>query len=69
VDVRESNATDAILAVGFVPGVSWLWIAGTAAVLAALVAAFAVPLTDGAEGDASQADISSHGAAPAGEGA
>ncbi len=40
VDVREANTADATLSVHFVPLASWLWIAGVAAVLGALVAAF-----------------------------
>lgn len=43
VDVREANTADAILTVRFIPGASWLWLAGAAAVAAALVAAVATP--------------------------
>jgi hypothetical protein len=41
VDVREANTADAILTVRFVPGATWLWIAGALAVLGALAAALA----------------------------
>lgn len=37
VDVREANTTEALATVRFVPAASWIWIAGTLAVLAALV--------------------------------
>jgi len=41
IDVREANTTDALATVRFVPAASWIWIAGTLAVLAALVMAVA----------------------------
>jgi hypothetical protein len=41
IDVREVNTTDALATVRFVPAASWIWIAGTLAVLAALVMAVA----------------------------
>ncbi|HEY3285515.1 MAG TPA: hypothetical protein VGJ96_00180 [Gemmatimonadaceae bacterium] len=44
IDVRDADATTAVLSVRFVPMVSWLWAAGIVAVLAALLAAFAGPV-------------------------
>lgn len=43
IDVREANTADAILTVRFIPGVTWLWLAGLAAAIAAFAAAFAAP--------------------------
>ncbi len=40
VDVRQSGTADAVLTVQFVPAVTWIWIAGIVAVLAAFVSAF-----------------------------
>jgi cytochrome c biogenesis factor len=64
VDVREANTTDALATVRFVPAASWIWIAGTLAILAALVMAFA-PLPKGASGAASElaSEAGSHPAA------
>lgn len=41
VDVREASTAAAILTVRFVPLASWIWLAGTCAMLAAMVAALA----------------------------
>ncbi|MBA4070929.1 MAG: hypothetical protein C0497_03700 [Gemmatimonas sp.] len=41
VDVREASTAAAILTVRFVPFASWIWLAGTFAVLAAIIAALA----------------------------
>jgi hypothetical protein len=37
VDVREASTTEALATVRFVPAASWIWIAGTLAILAALL--------------------------------
>ena len=41
IDVREANITDVLATARFIPGASWIWIAGTLAVVAALVMALA----------------------------
>ncbi len=41
IDVREASTTDVLATARFIPGASWIWIAGTLAVLAALVMAVA----------------------------
>ena len=41
VDVREANTADVLATVRFIPAASWIWIAGTLAILAALVMAVA----------------------------
>jgi cytochrome c biogenesis factor len=40
IDVHEANTADALATVRFIPAASWVWIAGTCAVLAALLLAF-----------------------------
>lgn len=56
VDVRDVSPADAVVTVRFIPGVSWLWIAGAAAVIATLVAAFAGRTDDGPPVDAADAE-------------
>ncbi|MHB8839117.1 MAG: hypothetical protein ACYC7F_09225, partial [Gemmatimonadaceae bacterium] len=46
VDVRDADASGAVLTVRFVPGATWLWLAGVVAVLGALVATVARPPED-----------------------
>lgn len=67
VDVREANTTEALATVRFVPAASWIWIAGTLAVLAALVTALA-PSPPGASAAASGPGASPASAVVADEG-
>ena len=73
VDVREANTADALLTVQFIPGASWLWIAGVVAVLAALVSAFArlpaLARDDATETAGASVGDAASGAAPGTEGA
>jgi hypothetical protein len=61
IDVRETNTSDAVISVRFVPAIAWLWLAGLAAVIAACVSAFAAN-ADAAPDVAPRAAVAAEGA-------